>query len=133
VVLLEENCCSLIFRQATHDGGDMPTKFCLGNLIFNGRRRGGLLRSQFGRVDAFRYRHKWRSAFAPDGVPAQIQGNPVDPGRKLRLAFERVQAPIRTEKRLLTNVARILVPAKRPVREGVNRPFPAQDQLIKTL
>ena len=73
------------------------------------------------------------TALPPDPVAAQVERNSIKPGRELRLPLEAWQRPERPEKRLLTDVACVLLAADDPVRQGVNRPFPSQDELIETV
>jgi len=61
-----------------------------------------------GRIHVFRHLRDWGSLLPPDPVPAQIQRDAIQPRRKLRLPFEAGQRPVRTEERILTDVARVL-------------------------
>src|SRR6185295_16376872 len=71
--------------------------------------------------------------FPPDPVAAQIQRDPVDPGRELRLPAEVLDAAERAQERLLHDVARFLFPADDAIGQGIDGPFPAQYELVEAL
>ena len=70
---------------------------------------------------------------APHPVAAQIQRDPVQPRRELRLAAKPRQRAKRAEERLLAHVSRILFATDRAVREGIDGPFPSQDELVEAV
>ena len=84
-------------------------------------------------VDSFRRLHDGRAALAPNPVAAEIQRNAIEPGRELRLALEAAQGAERTQKRLLRDIASFFLPPDHPVRQGINRPLPAQHQLVEAV
>ena len=47
------------------------------------------------------------------------------------MALEALDSPKGSEERFLTDNACVLVAADHPIRKGVDRPFPAEDQLIE--
>src|SRR5262249_25424282 len=73
------------------------------------------------------------STFPPDPVATQVQRDPVDPGGELRLPAEVLDAAERAQERLLHDVARFLFPADDAIRQGINRPLPAQYKLVEAL
>jgi hypothetical protein len=89
-----------------------------------------LLAGELDEVHAFGRRDGWRPALPPNPVAAQVQRDPVQPGRELRLPFEPRQRAERAQKRFLNDVARIFLAAESTVRQGVKRPFPAEDKLV---
>src|SRR5262249_1955742 len=72
-----------------------------------------------------------RAALAANPVAAQVQRDPIEPRRKLRLPLEAGEGAECTEERLLADVARILLAADDAVRQGVNRAFPSEDELVE--
>src|SRR6185436_9194267 len=63
----------------------------------------------------------------------QIQRDPIQPRRKFRLSLEAGQRPVRTEERVLTDVARVLLPTENAIRQGIDRPLPSHDELIEAV
>src|SRR5262249_57176834 len=84
-------------------------------------------------VDVLGRLHDRSPPLAADPVAAEIQRDPVEPRRELRLAAEPRQGAKRTEKRLLTHVSRILFATDRAVREGVDGTLPSQHQFVEAL
>ena len=74
-----------------------------------------------------------RAALAPDPVAAEVQRDPVQPGRELRLSLEPAERPERAQKRLLRHVARVFLAADDAVRQGIDRPLPAQHELVEAV
>ena len=74
-------------------------------------------RPLFGRhlddVDALRGLVDRSAALLPDPVTAEVQGDAVEPRRELRLALEPADRPEGPQKRLLADVARVLLAADR--------------------
>src|SRR6185436_12360154 len=66
-------------------------------------------------------------------VAAQIQRNAIQPRRELCLPLEAWQRAECAEEGLLTHVPRVLLAADDAIRQGVNRPFPSEDELIEAL
>ncbi|MNC85310.1 hypothetical protein D3C83_09010 [compost metagenome] len=69
----------------------------------------------------------------PDPVAAQIQRDPVQPGRELRFALEAGQRPVGPQECFLADVAGVLLASDDAVREGIDRPFPSQDELVEAV
>jgi hypothetical protein len=88
---------------------------------------------ELDKVHTFGRCNRRRPALPPNPVTAQVQRDTVQPRRELRLPLESRERAERAQKRLLDDVARIFFAADRPVREGINRPFPAEDQLVEAV
>ena len=73
---------------------------------------GSVLGQQFRRIDVFWHLRDRGSLLPADPVATEIQRDPVEPGRKLRLSLEAGQRPIRAQERVLADVARILFPSR---------------------
>ena len=91
------------------------------------------LKRQTADVDAFRRLHEGRAALAPNPVAAKIQRDAIQPGGEFRLALEAAQGTERTEKCLLRDIASLFLPPDHPVGQGIDRPLPAQHQLVEAV
>ena len=74
-----------------------------------------------------------RAALAPNPVAAQVQRDAIEPGGEFRLALEAAERAERTQERLLGDVASIFLAADDAVRQGIDRPLPAQDELVEAV
>src|SRR5690606_1118505 len=74
-----------------------------------------------------------RAPLLPHPVAAQVQGNAIQPRRELRLALEAGERPVGAQECVLNDVTRLLLPADRAVGESIDRPFPAQDELVEAV
>ena len=74
-----------------------------------------------------------RPALAPHPVAAQVQRDSVEPRREFRLSAKARQCAERPQEGLLADVARVFLASDRAVREGIDGPFPSQDELIETV
>jgi hypothetical protein len=126
VILLQHNRRPLLLRQPLHrlrDGGaHLTTRYQLLDRLDR-----TLLAGKFDEVDAFWRSDGRRATLSPDPIATQIQRDPVQPRRKLRLALETGERAECAKEGFLDNVTRLLLTADGPIRERVNRPFPAKD------
>ncbi len=84
-------------------------------------------------IDTFGHVDDRRALLAPDPVAAEIQRDSVEPGREFRLALESRECPKCPEEGFLGDIPRVLIAADNPVRQGIDRPFPAQNQLVEAI
>ena len=94
---------------------------------------GGGFARQLDDVDAFRGLRDRRAALAPNPVATEIQRDAVEPGREFRLALEALEGAEGPEKGLLRDVARVFLPAEDAVGQGIDRPLPAQHELVEAV
>ena len=132
VVLLQDDGGPLFVWQHRHRLGHRPAELAPGDEILDrfGRLR---LRGQLDEIDALGGLRDRRPPLAADPVAAQVQRDAVEPGRELRLALEPAERAERAEKGFLGDVAGVLFAADHPVRERVNRPLPAQHELVEAV
>src|SRR3954462_5541374 len=132
VVLLQDDRRPLLVRQQRHGLGDDLAQIVPRHQRFNGLDR-PLFARELEEIDALRRGLDGRAALAADPGATEVQGNPVDPGRELRLAAEVLDAAERPQEGLLDDVPGLFFAADDAVREGIDRPLPAQDELVEAV
>ena len=71
------------------------------------------------------------ASFSSEPIPTQIQRNPIQPGRELRLSLEALEAAEGPQKGLLTNVASIFLATQDAIRESEDLSLPPYDELVE--
>jgi hypothetical protein len=132
VILLQDDGLTLLRRKGLHRPGHLAAQLASRRQIFN-RLDGTTLGGQLLDIDALGHRDKRRAPFFPHPVAAQIERDPVEPGRKLGVAFEAGQRAECAEKGFLRDIARVFLATERPVRQGEDRPLPSLHQLIEAV
>ena len=132
VVLLQHDGRALILRQRAHRARDRPAQVAAGDRLVDALDALALA-SQFHEVHPVRGRDDRRAPLAPQPVAAEVERDPVQPRRELRLALEAAERAERAQECLLADVSRVLFAADRPVGEGEDRPLPPLDELVEAL
>ena len=132
VVLLQDDGGALLFGQRRHRLRHRPAELAPRHQRLNRLDR-PLRRRQFGDVDVLGHLHHRCPPLAAHPVAAEVEGDAVEPRRELRLALEALEGPERAQERFLADVASVVFTADRPVRQGVDRPLPAANQLVEAV
>src|SRR3954454_654316 len=119
VVLLQYDRGSLFFGQLLHRSRHDPAERPSGDQLFDRLRR-PLICSNLGQVLTLGDLRNGRPPLTANPITAQVQRDPVDPGRELRLTPEVPDPPVRPQERLLDDVACFLFASDDAVREGID-------------
>jgi phosphoglycolate phosphatase-like HAD superfamily hydrolase len=132
VVLLQQDGGALLFGQIRHYARHRSADFLPRDQVLDrfARRR---LRRQLDQIHPLGRLGDRLAALAPNPVAAQVQRDAIQPGREFRLALEAAQSAERAEERFLADVARVFLAPDGAIREGIDRPFPAQDELVEAI
>src|SRR5687767_5879700 len=110
VVLLQDDCGALLFGQHRHGFGHRATELAARDEILDGLGRFGL-RRELNEIDALGSLCDRRTPLAADPVPTEIERDPIQPGRELRLALEAAERAKGAEEGFLGDVTGVLFAA----------------------
>ena len=132
MIFLQHDRGPLFFRQFRHRALDQPAEILPRNQIFDRLRRLSR-RREIQQIDILRCLHHGRPPLAANPVAAQIERDPIQPRRELRLPAKPGKRAKGTEKGLLTHVARVFFASNRAVREREDGAFPPQNELVEAV
>ena len=132
VILLQDDGRALLLGQVEHGFAHRLAQLIPGHQVLDRLQR-ALGAGELDNIYPFRRRHNRRPSLTTNPVAAQVEGDAIEPGRELRLALEPGERAKGAEKGFLADIPRVLVAPDDPVGQGINRPFPAEDELVEAV